>query len=213
MRENIRVISLDLDGVLFDGPSAAFPLAQHLGLGEKFMAVYARVTKERKSFEESIAEGCKIWRGVATDGVYNNLIHELPLRLGAKETIGILKDKGYIVGCISSGVSQFFMEPFSKRLGLDFAYSNILGEENGAHNGEVEFIMGSRQKAETALKLLGDNGFEPKHLASIGDGSNDIELFKTSAFSIAFNPQSEAVSKSACVSVHSKDLRAVLEYF
>ena len=213
MRESIKVISLDLDGVLFDGPSAALPLAQHLGLGEKFMAVYAKVAKEGKSFEESIAEGCKIWRGVATDGIYNSLIYELPLRLGAKETVDILRERGYIVGCISSGVSQFFMEPFSQRLDLDFSYSNILGEENGAHNGEVEFIMGGKQKAETALKLLSDNGFEGKHLASIGDGSNDIDLFKSSGFSIAFNPQSEAVSKAACVTVHSKDLRAVLEYF
>jgi len=213
MRESIKVISLDLDGVLFDGPSAAFPLAQHLGLGEKFMAVYAKVAQERKGLEESIAEGCKIWRGVPTDGVYNHLVHELPLRLGAKETVDILKGKGYIVGCISSGVSQFFMKPFSQRLDLDFSYSNFLGEENGTHSGEVEFIMGSRQKAETALRLLSDKGLEGKHLASIGDGNNDIDLFKASGFSIAFNAQSEAVSKAACVTIHSKDLRAVLEYF
>ena len=118
MRGNIRVISLDLDGVLFDGPSAAFPIAQQLGLGEKFMTVYAKVAKAGSRFEDSIIEGCKIWRGVKTEGVYNHLVNELPLRIGAQETVDTLKEEGYTVGCISSGVSQFFMIPFSKRLGL-----------------------------------------------------------------------------------------------
>jgi phosphoserine phosphatase len=213
MRRNIRVITFDLDGVLYDGPSAAFPLAKQIGLGEKFMEVYTRVAEERGKFEDSIIEGCKIWEGVATNGVYNHLVNEIPLRTGTQETIDMLKESGYIIGCISSGVSQFFMAPFSKRLGLDFAYSNILGEDRGTHNGEVEYIMGGLQKAETALKLLREKGLEGKHLASIGDGTNDIELFKISGYSIAFNPANEEVSGAASVTVHSKDLRAILDFF
>ncbi len=213
MKGKIRVISFDLDGVLFDGPSAAFPIAEQLGLGEKFMAVYTRISKEKSKFEDSIIEGCNIWRGIATDGAYNHLVNELPLRIGAQETLVALKEAGYLIGCISSGVSQFFMKPFSKRLDLDFAFSNILGEEAGAHNGEVEYIMGGPQKVETALRLLEDKGLERKHLASIGDGTNDIDLFKISGFSIAFNPENEEVSRAANVTLHSRDLRAILEYF
>jgi phosphoserine phosphatase len=213
MRDSIRAISFDLDGVLFDGPSAAFPLAQKLGLGQKFMDIYEKVAREKIGFEDSIRHGCKIWRGVSTKGVYNHLINEIPLREGTLETIKTLKAGGLLVGCISSGVSQFFMEPFSRRIGLDFAFSNILGEENGAHSGEVEYIMGAQQKAETALRVLAENGLEGANLASIGDGSNDIELFKISGFSIAFNPESEMVSRAATVTVHSHDLRSVLEYF
>jgi phosphoserine phosphatase len=213
MKGDIRVISFDLDGVLFDGPSAAFPIAQQLGLGEKFMTVYAQVAKRGSGFEDSVIEGCKIWKGVATDGVYNHLVNELPLRIGAQETVNTLKEEGYFVGCISSGVSQFFMVPFSERLSLDFAFSNILGEDMGAHNGEVEYIMGGPQKVETALKFLRENGLEGKHLASIGDGTNDIDLFNHSGFSIAFNPEKEEVSTAANVTIHSKDLRSILEYF
>jgi len=213
MKGNIRVVSFDLDGVLFDGPSAAYPIAAQLGLGEKFMEVYARVSKKKSKFEDSIIEGCKIWKGVATGGAYNHLVNELPLRVGAQETLSALIEAGYIVGCISSGVSQFFMEPFSKRLSLDFAYSNVLGEEAGAHNGEVKYIMGGPQKVETALRMLGEKRLTGKHLASIGDGMNDIDLFNISGFSIAFNPENEEVSGAADVTLHSKDLRSVLEYF
>ena len=213
MKGNIRVISFDLDGVLYDGPSAAYPIAAQLGLGEKFMEVYTRISKEKTRFEDSIVEGCKIWRGVAAGGTYNHLVKELPLRIGVQETLNTLKEAGYMVGCISSGVSQFFMEPFSKRLNLDFAFSNVLGEEAGTHNGEVEYIMGGPQKVETALRVLREKGLAGKHLASIGDGTNDIDLFSISGFSIAFNPANEEVSGAANVTLHSRDLRSVLEYF
>jgi phosphoserine phosphatase len=213
MRTSIKVISFDLDGVLYDGPSAAFPLAQKLGLGQKFMEVYSRVAKDQVGFKESIREGCKIWKGVSTSGVYNHLISEIPLRKGTIETVQELRARGYKVGCISSGVSQFFMQPFSQRLGLDFAFSNVLGDEDGAHNGEVKYIMGGLQKVETALKVLQGYGLNRTNLASVGDGSNDVALFGISGFSIAFNPESETVSAAANVTIHSEDLRSVLEYF
>lgn len=213
MNDKIRIISLDLDGVLFDGPSAAFPIAHRLGLGQKFMEVFARVSKEKKKLEDSICEGSKIWKGIPADDTYDNLVIELPLMAGAEETVKTLKERGYTVGCISSGVSQFFMRPFARRLGLDFALSNILGESNGAHDGTVIFVMGGPQKAETALRVAQERGHDRKNLASIGDGSNDVDLFGVSGFSIAFNPENELVSGAASITLHSKDLRSVLEYF
>lgn len=213
MKDDIKIISFDLDGVLFDGPSAAFPLAQRLGIGQKFLEIYTRMSKEKKEIEDSIREGSIIWKGIAADTTYDHLIMEMPLMIGAEETIRTLKDRGYLVGCISSGVSQFFMRPFTRRLDLDFAYSNILGEENGAHDGTVKYVMGGPQKAETALKMVKEKGMDKSNLASVGDGKNDIPLFHASAFSIAFNPENEAVSGAATMALHSKDLRSVLEYF
>ena len=213
MNESIKIISFDLDGVLFDGPSAAFLLAQHLGLSQKFMEVYAHVAKDKKGLEDSIREGSKIWKGIPADETYEHLIMNMPLMKGAGETIHKLKEQEIIIGCISSGVSQFFMKPFAKRLDLDFAYSNILGETNGAHDGTVKYVMGGKQKAETALKVVKEHGLNRTNLASVGDGANDIALFKVSALSVAFNPESDAVSHTASVTVHSKDLRSILEFF
>jgi len=54
----IRVVVLDLDGVLFDGPSAAYPLAKQLGLEEAFLGV----VRKRPTLKDSIVEGSKIWK-------------------------------------------------------------------------------------------------------------------------------------------------------
>jgi phosphoserine phosphatase len=213
MSGDIRVVSLDLDGVLFDGPSAAYPLAHQLGLGEKFMEVYQRMAKEKRELEDSIREGSMIWKGVAVDGSYDELVFGLPLMKGAEETIFTLKSRGYKVGCISSGVSQFFMNPFKKRLNLDFAFSNILGENGGTHDGTVKFVMGGKQKAETALKYLQEKGFEKNQLAAVGDGTNDIDIFRMAGFSVAFNPETEAVSEAATVTIKASDLTEILTHF
>jgi HAD superfamily phosphoserine phosphatase-like hydrolase len=213
MGKGIQVICLDLDGVLFDGPSAAYPLAKKLGLGSEFLHAL-QITKEKElPFHEAIIQGAKIWKGIAVNGEYDHLVETLPLMTGAEETVRILKDWGYSVGCITSGVSQFFMDPFIRRLDLDFGYTNILGEKKGTHDGTVSLVMDGPMKAVSAKSHLDQRGISTEHLAAIGDGENDIELFKICAFSIAFNPESELVSQAASVTVESKDLRDILEYF
>jgi phosphoserine phosphatase len=213
MTSAIKVISLDLDGVLFDGPSAAFFVADKVGLTNQYLALFQRMAKEEMSLRDSVIEGTKIWKGVIIDGSYNDLVNSLPLMEGADEVIDTLKMWGYEVGCISSGVSQFFMEQFIRRLNLDFAYTNILGSKDGAHDGTVEYIMGGPEKAETILRYIHDNGHSQNNIASVGNGLNDIELFNVSAFSIAFNPVDKIVSDTASVTVNSKDLRSILKYF
>lgn len=212
MDRDIEVVCLDLDGVLFDGPSAVQPITKEIGIEDQFMAIYAKQGENRRTMAEAIREGAKIWIGVPT-GTLDPIVERLPLMNGAEETVATLKDWGYIVGCISSGVSQFFMKPFGKRLNLDFAYSNILGEKNGTHNGEVHYIMEGAQKAERMTGYLEENGLTSKNLASVGDGENDIPLFQISNLSIAFNPMTENVTRAASLTIRSKDLRSILPHF
>ncbi|TFH08971.1 MAG: HAD family hydrolase [Candidatus Thorarchaeota archaeon] len=213
MHKEIKVIAFDLDGVLYDGPSAAFHLAQQVGLGKKYQELFMRMATENLTFEESVRQGAMIWEGVEFVGEYRQLVKELPLREESEETLDVLKAAGYQIGCISSGVSQFFMEPFAEKLNLDFAHSNILGMSNGKHSGTIEYAMGGHQKAETALRILQERNLSTKNFASIGDGTNDIDLFGVSAFSIAFNPENEEVSGAATATIHSKNLDSILEYF
>lgn len=210
---DIEVIALDLDGVLFDGPSAVQPLATQLGLAERFFSIFRESAEKQYRLEQTITKGAKIWIGVPVDGTLDPLVENLPLMEGAEETVATLKEGGYRVGCISSGASQFFMEPFKKRLDLDFAYSNILGQENGKHNGKVEYVMLGEQKAESVLRYLEDESISPAKLASVGDGENDIDMFGVSAFSIAFNPKSKRVEEAADITIRSKDLRSILRHF
>lgn len=213
MNQDIKVISFDLDGVLFDGRSATYPVAKAVGLEKQFLEVLRRTSEENLTLEESIRAGSKIWVGVPVDGTLDTIIEEMPLMNGVEETLFHLKEWGYTVGCISSGVSQFFLKPLKRRLNLDFAYSNELGEKDGQHDGTVHYVMGGVQKADTIMRYLEGNGLSSYNLASVGDGENDIPIFRVSRFSIAFNPVSESVSEEASLTIHSKDLRSILPHF
>jgi len=213
MTSRIRVVSLDLDGVLYDGPSAVHPLTKALGIEQEFLRVFKKLGNDTRSLSDAIKEGSKIWIGVPSDGTLDPLVENLPLMKGAEEVVTTLKEWGLKVGCVSSGVSQFFMNPFKKRLKLDFAFSNVLGETNGKHDGSVHFVMAGPQKAEKVLEYLENEGYTRLELASVGDGENDIDMFKVSALSIAYNPVSEEVSKAADLTIRSKDLRTILPNF
>jgi len=213
MRSEIKVVSFDLDGVLYDGPSATYYVAGLLGIEEKLTRILQQVKMKNLPLSDSIIEGAKVWEGIRSDGELDPLVEKMPLMQGAEETISILKEAGFLVGCISSGVSQFFMRPLQKRLDLDFAQSNILGETGGKHDGLVHYVMDGPQKAQTILDFLDTHKYSSENLASIGDGENDIEIFGVSALSIAFNPESENVSRAADLTIRSKDLRAILPHF
>jgi len=213
MHKDIKVISFDLDGVLYDGRSAAAHLASFLGIGDRYKELFARMATEELGFEELIQLGTDIWKGVVIDDEMKGQVMKLPLMQGTEDTLRALRETGYILGCISSGVSQFFMDPLAKRLELDFSYSNILGETDGAHDGTYSFAMGGAQKAETALRILKERNLSTKNLASVGNGENDIPLFEISELSIAFNPLTELVSEAASVTVRSESLDSILEYF
>jgi phosphoserine phosphatase len=213
MNPDIKIISLDLDGVLYDGSNASLAIGLQVGLKEKYIQLLQRIEDENLDLRTSVIEGAKIWKGVPINAAYHYLVKRLPLMEGAEETVTTLRKWGYQVGCISSGVSQFFMEPLTRRLGLDFAYSHILGSENEVHDGTIQFIMGGPEKVTTIWQYAQIKELPLDCIASVGNGMNDIDLFKVSSFSIAFNPVDKMVSDVASVTIESKDLRSILPHF
>ena len=79
MTSEIKIISLDLDGVLFDGSSAAFAIAQQAGLKDQYIALFQKIAQEEMTLRDSVIEGAKIWKGLPVDATYHYLVKTLPL--------------------------------------------------------------------------------------------------------------------------------------
>jgi phosphoserine phosphatase len=159
MINQIKVVSLALDGVLYDGPRAVNPLTKTLGIEQEFLRVFKNPGGSALSLSDAIEEGARIWTGVPVDGTLDPLVESLPLMKGAEETVAALKDWGFQVGRVSSGVSQFFMKPFQKRLRLDFAYSKVLGETDGRHDGSIHYVMGGTSEGRGGPSIPQERGF------------------------------------------------------
>lgn len=100
------------------------------------------------------------------------------------ETVGLIeacKQKGYTL-IILSGTMHQIAKDFGSRIGIELVYtcSEIFFDENGAFlditNADTE------DEALTKLHLFQsvctEYGVDPKETIMVGDGSNDVEVFK-----------------------------------
>ena len=71
---------------------------------------------------------------------------------------------------------------------MDFARSNVLGEENQKLTGSVVGdIIGAQAKADFLHELCGELNITPKQVIAIGDGANDLLMMKEAGLSIAYH--------------------------
>ncbi|GAA8510248.1 phosphoserine phosphatase SerB [Helicobacter pylori] len=111
----------------------------------------------------------------------------LPLFEGAFELISALKEKNYKVVCFSGGF-DLATNHYRDLLNLDAAFSNTLIVENNALNGLVTgHMMFSHSKGEMLLALQRLLNISKDRTLVVGDGANDLSMFKHAHIKIAFN--------------------------
>jgi len=130
---------------------------------------------------------------------------------GAKETISILKEKGYKVVCFSGGfkIGTF---PAKEKLGLDADFSNILHQKDGILTGliggDMMFDTSKGEMIQTLQSLL---GVTKENTLVVGDGANDRSMFVYADKRVAFCAK-EVLKKEANIIIDTKDLTKILEH-
>ncbi|WP_104748143.1 phosphoserine phosphatase SerB [Helicobacter cetorum] len=111
----------------------------------------------------------------------------LPLYEGAIELIDALKAKHYKVVCFSGGF-DLATNHYRDLLKLDASFSNTLCVENNKLNGLVGgHMMFSHSKGEMLLTLQRLLNISKENTLVVGDGANDLSMFKHAHTKIAFN--------------------------
>jgi phosphoserine phosphatase len=208
MRDKIKLVAFDLDGVLIDGGGSW--TAAHNGLGT-FEA--SRINGEAYysgiiSFEEWAERDVSLWKGVEIEKL-KKILYASDLMHGIDDTIPILKKK-YKIAIISGGL-KILADRVKELYTLDYSFGNELLVKNGKVAGikqAVDFLGKGKILSEIAEK----EGITAKQCAAVGDYLNDIPMFKVAGLSIAYNPKDESVARSADVVVEGKDLRGILKY-
>ncbi|GAA8836679.1 phosphoserine phosphatase SerB [Helicobacter pylori] len=132
----------------------------------------------------------------------------LPLFEGALELVSALKEKNYKVVCFSGGF-DLATNYYRDLLNLDAAFSNTLIVENGALNGLVTgHMMFSHSKGEMLLTLQRLLNISKTHTLVVGDGANDLSMFKHAHIKIAFNAK-EILKQHATHCINEPDLALI----
>ena len=203
------LVLFDLDSTLIEEETID-ELAKLAGVEHEVKNITKEAMNGKIDFEESLKRRVALLKGLPTGGV-NEIISRLKLTKGAKETIKELKNRGYVVGVISGGFT-IATDKVKRDLDLDYAYSNELIIKKGKLTGEVKGrVMGPTSKGDILEKIAKKEKIDLKDSFVVGDGANDISMFKRAGFKIAFCAK-EILKRNADISIDKRDLREILKY-
>lgn len=206
----IKLCIFDFDSTLMNGESIDI-LAQAYGAGAKVSQITQKAMNNELDFFESLCARVALLKGMP----YKEVLHiceNLPLMPGALELINYLKAKNIRVLVFSGGFYEG-INPAQKKLGFHSSFANYLHHKNGILSGLVGGeMMLQDSKGLMLVKLRALLKLAKEEIACVGDGANDIAMFKEAGLSIAFCAK-EALKKEAQICVDEKDLSLLKTYF
>ena len=204
----MKLAVFDFDSTLMDGETIEF-LAREVGIEDKVREITTRAMQGELDFFESLQKRVSLLKGLKVKTV-NNICNHLPLMPGAKETIKELQIKGYKVICFSGGFKNATI-PFAEELGLDGEFSNILHSKDGILTGLVGGeMMFNDSKGQMLYRLQKILGITSAETLVIGDGANDLSMFKYADKRVSFCGK-PILEKEANIVIKEKDLRLILK--
>lgn len=204
-----KLAVFDFDSTLMDGETIEI-IADELGLKEEVAAITKRAMEGELDFFDSLTYRVSLLKGLKESKV-DEICHNLPYMPGAKETITELKKQGFTVVCFSGGFKN--ATGYAKNiLGYDADFSNILHSKNGLLTGQVGgSMMFSDSKGEMLQKLQAILGVDYENTMAVGDGANDLSMFKYAKTRVAFCAK-ECLVQAATNVICYKDLTEILKF-
>ena len=184
-------------------------IASELGLQKEVANITKRAMNGELDFFDSLTYRVSLLKGIKEARV-NEICHSLPYMNGAKDTIKELKSLGYTVVCFSGGFKNA-TEYAKNILGYNADFSNILHTREGILTGQVGGeMMFSDSKGEMLKKLQSLLGISEQNTIAIGDGANDLSMFRYAHTRGAFCAK-PILKQNATHCIEEKDLTKLLK--
>ena len=204
----MKLAVFDFDSTLMDGETLEF-LAKELGIDKEVREITDLAMRGEIDFFESLQKRVSLLKGLEVKKV-NEICHKLPLMRGAKEVVSGLKDRGYKVVCFSGGFKNATTY-FAEELGLDADFSNVLHEKDGVLTGLVGGeMMFNTSKGDMLVRLQQVLGIDRGETLVVGDGANDISMFRHADIRVAFCAK-PVLREHASIVIDEKDLALLLD--
>lgn len=205
----IKLAVFDFDSTLMDGETIT-EFAKIANVSKKVSEITAKAMAGEIDFFESFVQRVALLKGVKMSQIYE-VASNLPFITGAKELIAHLKSKNIKVVVFSGGYHAA-TDIAKEKLGFDASFANYLHEKDGNLTGLAggEMMFGdSKGKMLRELKSL--LGLKKDEIMCVGDGANDISMFKEAGLSFAFCAK-EVLKAHATHCIDTKDLREIIKF-
>lgn len=206
-----KLIIMDVDGVLFKGQ---FILRMSRSLG---ILVYIRTAMlcllfnmNRISIRELLARVYARFKGITLEQA-QTIYKNIPTIKHAKETIETLRNHGYQVVFISSGVPDLFVKDLAGKLSANSGHGLEICTVNNQLTGEVFGRLSQPDgKREVIEEILNKNNLTWQDTVVLVDDRNNLDIMHKACITIGVNAH-YAVRQRAQYVIDSGNLSEMLD--
>lgn len=196
-----KIICFDVNGTLIEEKSWEILTCGRKDIEEKIEKTFNLYFKNEIKIDEAWATLVKILKraGMSSrDYIYSCWNNGGNFKEGAEEIISYLKDKGYKIYLVSCSIDAY-LNHITRKMDLDGVYSGshlIFDDTGELISIESECMEGRGFKKECLEKLAQEEEVDVKNIIFVGDGDNDVGVFKMTEHGIAMGKQKELIDSS-----------------
>ena len=199
----MNLIAFDLEGTLVKSKSSWVELHKRFGTWDKGKEYAERFFKGEFDYQTWADLDASLWRG-RKRGEILEWARSVEYMEGVEELFKFLRENNFKIAIISGGL-MCLAKRVGEELNADYVFANeLIFDEEGRITGKVIARVDFQNKGEILAKLK--EKLNPSLTIAVGDGHNDIAMFKVADVSIAVNPH-EGVEGDYV----AKDLKEVKE--
>ncbi len=181
-----KMLVCDMDSTLIQN-ECIDEIADLINLKNEIAEITEQTMMGHLSFDESIKKRVSLLKGVNVSAFEKIINEKIKLQPYVVEWIDYVK-KFNLKTIIVSGGFTYFVEFVKNTLRMDQAYANELQMVDGVLTGKLYGdIINAEKKANIIKTLIHQYGLKSDDVISIGDGANDLLMFKESGLSISMH--------------------------
>jgi len=181
----VKLIAFDLEGTLVKSKSSWVELHKRFGTWDKGKEYAERFFGGEFDYATWAELDASLWRGRKREEImeWANSVEYLE---GVEELFAFLRVNSFKIAIISGGL-LCLAKRIGEELKADYVFANeLVFDEEGRVTGKVLPWVDFRNKGDILLEIKGK--LKPELTIAVGDGHNDIAMFKVADVSIAINP-------------------------
>ena len=181
-----KMLVCDMDSTLIQN-ECIDEIADLINLKNEIAEITEQTMMGHLSFDESIKKRVSLLKGINVSAFEKIINEKIKLQPYVVEWIDYVK-KFNLKTIIVSGGFTYFVEFVKNTLRMDQAYANELQMVDGVLTGKLYGdIINAEKKANIIKTLTHQYGLKSDDVISIGDGANDLLMFKESGLSISMH--------------------------
>ena len=200
------MVSFDVDKTLFRKPALA-TAARALGIGDRWDAVDELYDKKRITLGQCLARLYKLLVGMDVQDILRE-VSKVEMMRNIRETVDKLLGQGLQV-ILTTDNPDFLCQYLVEHFGFNGFVSSKVAVKNGVVSDDIEPLPDKRLGIRKYCAWM---SIPLSKVVHVGDGSNDVPVFRVVGYSIALNTNLDKVKKTASYQMETDNLLDVYEH-